>query len=206
MFEEVLKEKKKVLIATLYSHEPVMLAITKLSADKVILLVDREITEKQKKSLETIKNAFGKGLDIKADKTHVYDIVEVASKCVKLIDEQDKDDLIYINITSGRKTKAIGLLFAAYARHDHVKKIAYNPEEGDRVIYLPKLSFKLTESQKKILETVEKNEYKSIVDLADKIELSTAMLYRAIDELRDMDMISIKNGLALTDAGKIARL
>jgi len=206
MFEEVLKEKKKVLIPTLYSHEQVMLAITKLSADKVILLVDREITEKQKKSLETIKNAFGKGLDIKAVKTHVYDIVEVASKCVKLIDEQDKDDLIYINITSGRKTKAIGLLFAAYARHDHVKKIAYNPEEEDRVIYLPKLSFKLTESQKKILETVEKNEYKSIVDLADKIELSTAMLYRAIDELRDMDMISIKNGLALTDAGKIARL
>jgi len=32
------------------------------------------------------------------------------------------------------------------------------------------------------------------------------MLYRNIDELRDMGYISTENGLELTDAGKIARL
>jgi CRISPR locus-related DNA-binding protein len=205
--EKVFKTKKKVLIATLYSAEPVMLATTKLGPDKLILLIDQEPTEKQKKSLELIKNSLGKVLDIESVKTHVYDIVEVARKCVGIIDKQDKDTKIYVNITSGRKTKAIGLLFAAYARHDRIKKIAYNPQEDkSRVIYLPRLSFKLTESQKKVLEKIEDGNYKSIADLAKKIKLSTAMLYRAIDELRDMDMVVIEEEISLTDAGKIARL
>ena len=205
--EKVFKTKKKVLIATLYSAEPVMLATTKLGPDKLILLIDQEPTEKQKKSLELIKNSLGKVLDIESVKTHVYDIVEVARKGVGMIDKQDKDTKIYVNITSGRKTKAIGLLFAAYARHDRIKKIAYNPQEDkSRVIYLPRLSFKLTESQKKVLEKIEDGNYKSIADLAKKIDISTAMLYRAIDELRDMDMVVIEEEISLTDAGKIARL
>ena len=202
--EKVFRTKKKILIATLYSAEPVILATTKLGPDKLILLIDQEPTEKQEKSLKLIKDSLGKVLEVEDVKTHVYDIVEVAKKGVELIDKQNKEDQIYINITSGRKTKAIGLLFAAYVRHDHIKKIAYNPEEDKtKVIYLPKLSFKLTESQKKVLETIEKGNYKSISDLANKIDLSTAMLYRAIDDLRDMDLI---NEFTLTDAGKIARL
>lgn len=37
--------------------------------------------------------------------------------------------------------------------------------------------------------------------------MSTAMLYRAIDELKDMDLITaVEKGVELTDAGKIARL
>ena len=205
--EKVFKTKKKVLIATLYSAEPVMLATTKLGPDKLILLIDQEPTEKQKKSLELIKNSLGKVLDIESVKTHVYDIVEVARKGVGIIDKQDKDTKIYVNITSGRKTKAIGLLFAAYARHDRIKKIAYNPQEDkSRVIYLPRLSFKLTESQKRVLEKIEDGNYKSIADLAKKIDLSTAMLYRAIDELRDMDLVIIEEDISLTDAGKIAKL
>ena len=137
----------------------------------------------------------------------MYDVVKVASKCVEIIDMQPKEDVVYVNITSGRKTKAIGLLFAAYARHDRVKKIAYNPEEDKGlVVYLPRLSFKLTESQKKILEYVDAGNYASIKELSEKIDLSTAMLYRAIDELKDMDLISVEDGLKLTDAGKIARL
>jgi hypothetical protein len=32
------------------------------------------------------------------------------------------------------------------------------------------------------------------------------MLYRALDELKDMDLVSTESGIKLTDAGKIARL
>jgi len=32
------------------------------------------------------------------------------------------------------------------------------------------------------------------------------MTYRAIDELKDMDLVTTENGYKLTDAGKIARL
>ena len=198
---------KKVLIATLYSAEPVILASTRLGPDRLILIIDKTPDKAQEKALELIRNSLGKVLEVKAVKTDVYDIVSVARKCVGIIDVQPDDDWIFVNITSGRKTKAIGLLFAAYARHDKVKKIAYNPEEDKgSVVYLPRLSFKLTDSQKKILDYVGEKEFDSISDLADKVELSKGMLYRAIDELKDMDLLSTEEGIKLTDAGKIARL
>lgn len=198
---------KKVLIATLYSPEPVILASTRLGPDRLILLIDKEPDKEQITSLKLIQDSLGKVMDVKTVKTEVYDIVEVARKCVEIIDLQPKEDWIFVNITSGRKTKAIGLLFAAYARHDRVRKIAYNPEEDKAsVVYLPKLSFKLTESQKKILEALESGKFDSISDLAKKVDLSNAMLYRALDELKDMDLVSTEEGIKLTDAGKIARL
>lgn len=201
------KMGKKVLIATLYSPEPVLLATTRLSPERLILLVDTEPDKTQEASIKLIQESLGKVIDVKIVKTDVYDIVEVAKEAVKVIDAQPKEDHIFVNITAGRKTKAIGLLFAAYARHERVSKIAYNPDEDkSSIVYLPRLSFHLTDSQKKILEEIGKKKYESISDLADKIELSTAMLYRAIDELRDMDLVSMEKGIELTDAGKIARL
>lgn len=198
---------KKVLIATLYSAEPVILATTRLGPHRLILLIDKTPDAQQTKSLATIQNSLGKVLDVKAIKTDVYDIVAVAKKCVDIIDAQPSEDIIYVNITSGRKTKAIGLLFAAYARHDKVKKITYNIEEDKgSVISLPRLSFKLSESQKLILNHIGEKQFKSISDLAEQVDISKAMLYRALDELKDMDLVSTYDGIVLTDAGRIARL
>jgi CRISPR locus-related DNA-binding protein len=181
----------KVLIATLYSPDPVLTAANRLGPDRLILLIDLKPNKEQQKNYKLI------------------DIVGVAEKCVEIIDMQPKDDEIYVNITSGRKTKALGLLFASYARCNRVKKIAYNPEEDkNAVVWLPKMSFKLTESQKKVLSVIGEKDYakSSLTDLTGKIGISRAMLYRNIDELRDMGYISTEDGLALTDAGRIARL
>jgi CRISPR locus-related DNA-binding protein len=198
---------KKVLIATLYGPEPVMLATTRLGPERVYLLIDKEPSKEQESAVKLIQESLGKVIDIKIVKTEVYDIVEVARKAVEIIDMQPKEDHIFVNITSGRKTKAIGLLFAAYVRHDRVSKIAYNPEEDkSKVIYLPKLRFILTEKQKSILEELDKHPESSISDLSNKIDISTAMLYRAIAELEDMDLVSKEDGYKLTDAGRIARL
>ena len=199
----------KVLIATLYSPDPVLLAANRLGPDRLILLLDETDQKTQEQSYKLIQESLGRVVDVKKVKTEAYDIVKIAEKCVDIIDMQPKNDEIFINITSGRKTKALGLLFAAYARCDQVKKIAYNPEEDkNAVVWLPKLCFKLTESQKKVLEALdEKSSSKlSLTELADKIGISRAMLYRNIDELRDMGYISTENGLVLTDAGLIARL
>lgn len=202
------KMGKKVLIATLHSYNPVMLAVTRLGPERLILLVDNEPNKEQEESLALIQKSLGEVIEIKTKKTAVYDIVQIAKDCVDIIDMQPKEDIIYVNITSGRKTKAIGLLFAAYARHDRVKKVAYNPQEDKgSIVYLPRLSFKLTENQKKILELIDNKKCKTIGDFAEKIDLSTAMVYRAIGELEDMDFVEIVDeGYCLTDAGKIARL
>lgn len=199
----------KVLIATLYSPDPVLTAANRLGPDRLILLLDETDQKTQEESYKLIEESLGRVVDVKKVKTKAYDIVKVAEKCVEIIDMQPKDDEIFINITSGRKTKALGLLFAAYARCNRVKKIAYNPEEDkNAVVWLPKMSFKLTESQKKILLVIGEKDYtkSSLTDLTVKIGTSRAMLYRNIDELRDMGYISTENGLELTDAGKIARL
>lgn len=206
---EVGRIMKKVLIATLYSPDPVLIAANRLGPDRLILLIDKKPRKEQEKNFKLIQDSLGRVVDVKQVKTDVYDIVKVAEKCVEIIDMQPKDDEIFINVTSGRKTKALGLLFAAYARYNRVKKIAYNPEEDkNSVVWLPKLSFKLTESQKKVLEVLSdgNNSKLSLINLADKVGISRAMLYRNIDELRDMGFISTFDGLILTDAGKIARL
>jgi CRISPR-associated protein Csa3 len=199
---------KKVLIATLYNHDPVVLAITRLGPERVFLLIDDEPNKEQDEALKLIQKSYGNVLEIKTKKTSVYDIVNIAKDAVDLIDSQPNEDHIFVNITGGRKTKAIGLLMAAYARHDRVSKIAYNPEEDkSSIVYLPRLSIKLNDSQKKILELIDCKKCKTISDFADKTDISTAMIYRAIAELEDMDFVSIHEGCyILTDAGRIARL
>ena len=199
---------RRVLIATLYGAEPVLMAIARLGVERVVLLIDHKPDKIQQESLEKIKTSLGKAVRIETLKTSNYDIVEIASKCVELIDLKAKDEEIHLNITSGRKTKAIGLLFAAYARHDYISRISYYPEEQEiaSVVYLPKLSFKLSRSQKMILEALEKGKYRNIKDLSKRVKLSTAMLYRAIDELQDDDFITVDGEIKLTDAGRIARL
>lgn len=204
--EDEVVDLPKVLIATLYKPDPVLLAANRLGPDRLILLIDKKPDNNQKKSLKLIKESLGRVVDVKAVKCEVYDIVKVAKKCVELIDMQPREDRVFINITGGRKTKALGLLFAAYARHDRVAKVAYNPEEDKKaIVYLPRLSFKLTESQKKVLEALDTVKYDNLSDLANKIGISRAMLYRALDELRDMDLVH-DDKEELTDAGRIARL
>jgi CRISPR-associated protein Csa3 len=197
----------KVLIATLYSPNPVLLSATKISAERLILLIDKTPDKEQKESLKIISDSLGRVMEVKTVKIDVYDIIKTATKCVEIIDLTPKDDEVYINITSGRKTVAIGLLFAAYARSDRIKKIAYNTEEDEnKVIYLPKLTFNLTESQIKVLEYISEGNFKSLMDLSNKIDISRGMLYRNVKELKDLNLIDTDDGIKLTDAGKIARL
>ena len=99
----------KVLIATLYNSDPVILATTRLGPNRLILLIDKKPDKEQEASLKLINDSLGKVIDVKTVKTEVYDIVEIAKKAVEVIDMVPKEDHIFVNITSGRKTKAIGL-------------------------------------------------------------------------------------------------
>src|SRR3989344_3276270 len=199
-------EMAKVLIATLYNPDAVLLASTKLSPDRLVLLINKEPDKTQENSLSLIKDSLGKVIDVKTAKIDPYDIVGTAEEVVKIIDMTPKDDTVYVNITSGRKTMALGLLFAAYSRNRKVKKIAYNPyDDKNKVVYLPILSFDLSESQKKILEALKIGKFENQSDLAKKVDISTAMLYRAVKELQDKGLVG-DNQVELTDGGRIAVL
>jgi CRISPR-associated protein Csa3 len=196
-----------ILIATLYIFEPVIAAATKISADRLILLIDHEPDETQQKSLDIIKQSLGSVLEIKTVETDVYDIVEVAKETVKIIDLLSDKDEIYIDVTAGRKTKALGLLFGAYARSDRIRRIMYVKEENKQVVNLPKLSYSITPGQHKIIEFLLKNEVRSMSEFAEKVDVSKAMLYKHIKELKDMDVIEdTTEGFKLTDYGRIVVL
>lgn len=201
---------KTILLSTLYGADPVMLACTKLSPDKLILFVTKETDKVIEESIDLIKKSLGRVLDIEFVKIPQYDIVKIAEKVVKTIDKVHLDGRIIVNITSGRKTQSMGVLFGAYARSSFVKKIAYYPdgEQKGEVIYLPILSMKLKESQERILAGIKRNKIVSHKSLADDTGLSTAMVYRAVDDLVNMGLVEKTEGegIILTDAGKIAML
>jgi CRISPR locus-related DNA-binding protein len=199
---------KKVILATLYGSTAVMQSVTKFGPDILILLIDKKPNSRQNESLKLIENSLGKVLEIKTVKVKMYDVVEIAEKVTEIIDLQSDDTRIHVNITSGRKTQSIGLLLGSYTRANKIERIAYYPEEADeKPVNLPIIPFKLTHSQKMILEYLnEAKGDKKMKDLSDDLELSTAMIYRAIDELKGMDLVSTEEGIELTDAGKIARL
>ncbi len=198
----------KVLIATLYSPDPVLLASNRIGADRLILIVNKRADKSQKESLTLIMDSIGRVVDVKTIEISVYDIPAIAKKCVEVIDMQPKEDQVFVNITSGRKTMALGLLFAAYARCNRIERIAYNPEDDKSVVYLPKMSFKLNESQRKILEYLSEGGAceKSYAEIAEEIGLSRAMLYKTLDELKNLDFVSADDCLEITDAGRIAML
>lgn len=200
----------KILISTVYGPDPVLLSCTKISPNKLILLVTDEADKIIKDSLDLIKKSLGRVIDLEVVKIPQYDIIKIAEIVVNIIDKIHLNNEIIVNITSGRKTQSMGVLFGAYARKDHVKRIAYYPdgEEKGSVVYLPILSLKLTDSQAKILDSIKSKKIQSHKTLADQTGLSTAMIYRAVDDLMNQGLIdkTEDEGIILTDAGKIARL
>jgi CRISPR-associated protein Csa3 len=193
-----------ILIATIYSYEPIMAIATKISADRLIILSDKKPDNKQKKSIELIKQSLGSVLEIKRISIETYNIVQIAKETIKIIDLLSDKDQIYIDITAGRKTQALGLLFGAYARCDRIKKISYVTEEDKKVITLPKVSYNLTSAQKRIVEFISNNKIKSMTDFSEEVDVSRGMLYKHIKELKDMDIIEeTPEGIKLTDYGKI---
>ncbi len=208
--EDLRTDMKTILISTLYGPDPVLLSCTKLSPDKLILLITEPSDKVIDDSIDLIKKSLGRVLEIEIVKIPQYDIVKIAEKVVKTIDKVNLEGQIIVNITSGRKTQSMGVLFGAYARNKHIKKIAYYPEGDEKgsVVYLPILSLKLTDSQEKIIDSIKANKIQSHKSLAEATGLSTGMVYRAVDDLMNQGLIDKTDdeGIILTDAGKIARL
>src|SRR3989338_7646200 len=54
----------KVLIATVYGPDPVLVATNKLGPDRLILFVDQEPSKEQENSINLIKNSLGRVIDV----------------------------------------------------------------------------------------------------------------------------------------------
>ena len=142
----------RVLITTTYSSDSIVLAITKLSVERVFLLTDKKPDDTQKATIDKINKTFGSVIEVKEKKVELYDFVSVAKTMTDLLDDISRKDEIYVNITPGRKTQALGVLFGCYARSQYVKKVFYVPEDTKELITLPILTFDISATQKEVLE------------------------------------------------------
>jgi len=195
----------KVLITPIYETDSIVLAINRFSIDRVFLLTSKKSDEKQQESVKEIKDHYDKIIEVKEKKTELYDIVETAHQVKEIIDDLQNTDEIYLNISTGRRTQAMGVLFAGYKRPGRIKKIFYVTEDTKEVITIPILSFDVTDTQQKILENIE--DIDKISKLSTEIEFSKAMVYRALKELKDKGLIEeTTTGHKLTEAGKIAKM
>ena len=66
------------LISTIYTLEPVIVCVTRLSPSKLILLTEEGTVEKKLRSEQTIEDTFGKIIEIRKKNTSLYDPVRVA--------------------------------------------------------------------------------------------------------------------------------
>jgi CRISPR-associated protein Csa3 len=191
------------LISTIYSIEPVMFCITHFSPKKIVLLIDENPDEKQAEAIRMLNETVGRILEIQLKETAVYDVYKIAEDTVDVIwQEHEQKNRITVNVSGGRKPQALGALFGCYARPDEVEKIVYVTEEDKNVIELPILNFGISQTKRRILEELEKDQI-SVKDLSEKIGISRGMTYNHIRELRHMGFID-RDKLEITTAGKLA--
>ncbi|CAG0956506.1 hypothetical protein METP2_00527 [Methanosarcinales archaeon] len=192
------------LISTIYSLEPVIVCVTRLSPSKLILLTEEGTDEKKLRSEQTLEDTFGKVITIVKKNTSLYDPVKVAQDVATIIEEEHaRGNHIMINVSGGRKPQAFGALFGAYTRSDMVKRIVYVTEEDNFIIDFPILGFNISDTKKAILEQI-KSGVSSIQEIAIKVGISKGMAYNHLRELKAMGYITGDDGYIITDAGKIA--
>lgn len=194
-----------VLISSIYSLEPVMKGIRHVSPEKIVFIHEPDPGEELEKNMQLLRDTIGKVTEIEVEHTDLYDVVEAARTAVEIIErEAARGNTIYINISSGRKPLALGILFGAYARNTLVKEVDYSPEEELEVMSLPLLSFGLSDTKRRILELIEAG-MTDIPEIGEKTGISRGMAYNHVRELRDQGFIHEKE-MRLTTSGKLAIL
>lgn len=198
---------KLTLISTIYSLEPVIICVTRLSPSKIILLSEEGADEKKLRSEQMVETTFKNALEVVKKDTALYDTVRVAKDVAELIEEEHtRGNQVIVNVSGGRKPQAFGALFGAYARNDMVQRIVYVTEEDSLMIDFPVLSFNLSETKKIILEEIQKG-ISSVPKIAAIAGISKGMTYNHLRELKAMGYIADgENGYIITDAGKIASI
>jgi len=196
------------LVSSFYSIEPFMPAALAFHPDKIILLIDAdskpEARHKLDANIELVKKTLGTAIFVKTVPVKQYDLLDVAKKTVKLIEEEHgSGNRVYLNVTGGRRTVMMGALMACYTRSEMVERVVYSLEETNELIELPKLSMALSQTKRGILELLAKGR-KPIPEVAEKLEKTRGMVYAHLRELKALGYVN--DDFELTVAGRIALL
>jgi len=200
---------KKILLTNTYSFTPMVGAITRIGPDVIYLIMDKQSDDTQKQTKEKLKNTF-KHIEFKEIKTTLYEVYEIAKEIIINIDKiyKEEENEIYVDITSGRKPKSIGIMLGCYARSNKIKEILYFTSEINQMVVVPKLSFDISKKAYDLLEEISKKDI-TLPELAnsDKLNLGRTAIYNNVRDFKEKGLVEEKNGfLYLTDYGKLLLL
>ena len=191
---------KKVLLLTTYSNsDAVVICVTRFKIDKLLLLTDNNPSDIQTKVLTKIREMFGGFIEIEAPVIPRYDLYTIVKTTLNLLKKHNNDYEILINVSGGKKTQALGVIYAASVLPDAVKKIIYVIEETNEIIELPVFSFNLSKIKTTILKKIADG-YK-VPKIAEELNISKSMVYSHIRDMRKKRFLDQKNNLTL--AGRI---
>jgi len=201
------KECQRVVISTIYEGYAVKQAITKLSPDKLILLVDEPFDANKKEKMiqliKSIKDFFKETLIVETAKIPSYDIPKIMEEVIKIIDKEYKEgNKIFVHTTEGRKTTSFALLFAAYRRKNKINAAYYITEEKHALIKLPLLNFDINNTKKFFLKEIA-NGNGELKELQKKAKLKPSATYQNIQELRQEGYLSNDKEPKLTELGRV---
>ena len=204
---------KTFLLSTFFHFDQFKRVFWEVKPDKTYLFMQEEETKVSKLELEKLQKAvkeFHDVSNVEIIKAPMYNTVAFAEKAVGVIDQiapnaEKKLGRVVINITSGRKTMAMGLLFGAYARSALIDSIMYMIEESESVMHLPKMYYNLSASQIELLQHIRKHGVKPISDLESELKRSKSILYKNLKDLADQGLME-QDTWQLTDFGRIAVL
>ncbi len=190
------------LISTFFSFQPFVAAAHAFSPSKIILLVAEDSLKKEivGKDLEKVKEVYGKVTTIEIVKVNGSDLLSIAEKTINLL-ENEKGKII-VNISGGWKTLMQGVLYGCYARSELVSKIVCNNIEDNTIVELPKLTYGLSGTRRKVLEEISKRNGKAVSEIADKLGKTRGMLYQHLKELKESGNVDDK--FEITLAGRMA--
>jgi len=200
---------KKILLTNTYSFTPMIGAITRVGPDVIYLIMNKKSDDKQKKAKEKLKNTF-KHIEFKEIKTSIYEVYEIAKEIIANIDKiyKEEENEIYVDITSGRKPKSIGIMLGCYARSNKIKEILYFTQEINKMVVIPKLSFDISKKTYDLLEEISKKKI-TLPELAnsDKLNIGRTAIYNNIRNFKEKGLVKEKNDfLFITDYGKLLLL
>ena len=200
-------KKKRVIISTFYEGHAVKVAISKLSSDKLILLIDepknKNVKKKIEDSLKELKKFYLNILEIEIIKIRAYDMHQIIEKVSQIIEKESKmENKILVHISEGRKITSLALLFSAYMNRGKIEGAYYITEEEHKLISLPLINFSLGESKKKLLKEIAKGNG-VVHNIEKKLKIKPSAIYQHVHELKQEGYIENNKELKLTDLGRI---
>lgn len=197
----------KVLIATVWKHEPIMKNIVQYDVEKLILvheekkLAKEEDWEKKKKAIDTVENSLSDVIELERVETGLNDLYRVAEDVYEKISSEDRG--IIVNITGGRKMQAIGTLLAA-SKTENIEEALYWPEEesdeNDKK-HVPRFNLYISDKEKRVISSVEDLDKSS--DIVESLDMSQSMVYSHLKDLKRKGFLEKEgDSWQLTDLGK----